>query len=71
MTLVADFNGIDSTGVSGVAVDRTGNFYFAVRRYTNNNMVSNSSGAQPFIAELYRSSIFGTTTLLLSPATVS
>ena len=72
MTLAADFNGLDSMGVSGVAVDRTGNFYFAVRRYTNANQVTTSSGAAgPFIAELYRATIFGTTTLLLSPATIT
>ncbi len=71
MSLVADFNGLDSMGVSGVAVDRTGNFYFAVRRYTNSNMVANSSGSQPFIAELYKASIFGTTSLMLSPATIT
>jgi len=71
MSLVADFNGLDSMGVSGVAVDGIGNFYFAVRRYTNSNMVANSSGSQPFIAELYKATIFGTTSLMLSPATIT
>ena len=58
MTFVADYNIIDSTGVSGIALDQTGAMYFSVKRFTNNN----PSGT--FANELYKSTIFGTAAIM-------
>lgn len=49
MSFVADFNSMDSTGASGLALDPGGNMYMTVRRYTNNDPT------QPYFSELYKS----------------
>jgi hypothetical protein len=49
MTFLADFNSMDSTGASGLALDPAGNMYMSVRRYTDNNPSSS------YTTELYRS----------------
>jgi hypothetical protein len=59
MSLVADYTMLDSTGVSGLAIDNNGSMYFTLRRYTNAN---NASGGQPFVAEFWKSTTFGNAT---------
>ncbi len=54
MTFIADFNIIDSTGVSGIALDAAGSMYLSVKRFTSNN---DPGGA--FNSELYKSAIPG------------
>ncbi len=50
MSFVADYDIIDSTGVSGIALDAVGAMYFSVKRFTSNN---DPGGA--FNSELYYS----------------
>ena len=58
ISFVADYNIIDSTGVSGIALDNTGAMYLSTKRFTGNN----PSGT--FTNELYKSSIFGTAAIV-------
>ena len=58
MTFVADYNIIDSTGVSGLALDNSGNLYLSVKRFTNNDPTA------AYVSELYKSGFPGTATLL-------
>ncbi len=57
MSLVADYNTLDSTVMNGIAFGPTGSMYFATRRF---------SGIQvsPYTNELYRSSAPGAATLI-------
>lgn len=48
ISFLGDFNALDSTGGSGIALDPSGNIYISVRRYTNNDPT------QPYNTELYR-----------------
>lgn len=58
MSFVADYNIIDSTGVSGIALDPAGAMYLSTKRFTGNN----PSGT--FTNELYKSSIFGSAAIM-------
>lgn len=60
MTFVADFDGLDSTGASGVCFDATGNLYMTTRRYNDNSDLSGGG----FTTELYASYDTSTTVLL-------
>ena len=59
MSLVAEYNMLDSTVLVGTAVDATGAFYFSTRRF---NGPTNPS--PPFTAELYKSTVMGVATII-------
>jgi len=58
ITFVADYNIIDSTGVSGIALDPTGALYLSTKRFTGNNPSST------FTSELYKSPTFGNASIM-------
>ncbi len=60
MTLVSDYNGIDSTVLNGVGFDGAGNMFMTTRRYLGPQAPS----MPPYRSELYASSLTGSTTLI-------
>jgi len=58
MSFLNDFNSLDSTGASGIALDPGGNMYFTVRRYTNNDPTA------AFVTELHKSNDTSSTILM-------
>lgn len=60
MTLMADYNTLDSTVINGIAMDPAGSMYIATRRY--NGIQTNPPGT--FKNELYKSSSVGLATLM-------
>src|SRR5437763_1262605 len=64
MTWIADYNIIDSTGVSGIALDNTGKMFLSVKRFVGNDP------SAAFTSELYKSSILGTAAILVGLAPV-
>jgi len=67
MTMVADYNTLDSTVINGIALDPAGAMYIATRRYTG----IQTSTPGPFKNQLYKSSSAGVATLMpgFSPIT--
>jgi hypothetical protein len=59
MTLLADYNTLDSTVINGVGFDGSGNMFLTTRRYMGTQNVP----LPPFKSELYRSPVPGTAVL--------
>jgi hypothetical protein len=60
MTMVADYNTLDSTVINGIAMDPAGAMYIATRRYQG----IQAATPPPFKNELYKSSTIGSATLM-------
>jgi hypothetical protein len=58
MTFLADYTILDSTGVSGIALDNTGKMYLSVKRFTNNDPTA------AYVSQFYSSPSYGSATLM-------
>jgi hypothetical protein len=67
MTMLADYNSLDSTVINGIALDPGGSMFIATRRYTG----IQSSTPGPFKNELYKSSFPGTASQLAGFAPIT
>jgi len=60
MTLVSDYNGIDSTVLNGVGFNGAGSMFMTTRRYLG----PQAPTMPPYVSELYASTLTGTTTVM-------
>jgi hypothetical protein len=61
MTLVADYNSLDSTVVNGISLDPSGAMYFATRRF---NGIQGTGAGSTFTNQLYKSTTVGVATIM-------
>lgn len=59
MSFIADYDALDSTGCSGIAIDPAGKMYFSLRRYQNND-----PGTGIYTTELYKSTDTSTASIM-------
>lgn len=59
MHFIADFDALDSTGCSGIALDPAGNMYFSLRRYQDND-----PGSGVYTNELFKSTDTATASIM-------